>query len=222
MDRPANLNGHEQITTVSYRNDASAPISIRIDHSEDAAHNADRPSTSNLVPVSQFTSASPSASISNSINFSLPRRGDNYGRRNRSPLNSGLWISVELAVNLSQIIAAIIVLSLSRNEHPRTPLIAWVIGYTTGCVFTLPHLYWRYIHRNTVNSAQETIHLNQGTSRNTPLASDVSSNMAATLDSAQENARNPVLAGQTTVPNSRRYLLVITILYTGKVFFSCS
>lgn len=207
MDQAANLNEHEQVN-VSHRNDSSASIFVRADHSDsDGAYNADRPSTSSLIPVSQLTSVSPNVSISNSINFSLPRRADNYGRRNRSPLNSGLWISVELVVNLSQIIAAIIVLSLSKNERPRTPLFAWIIGYTIGCVSTLPHLYWRYIHRNTLNSEQETVRSNQGTPRNSPLEPGISADMGATRDSVQDNVHNPVLETRlTTVSNSRRYL----------------
>ena len=40
------------------------------------------------------------------------------------------------------------VLSLSRHEHPRTPLFQWIIGYASGCAATLPLLYWRYYHHN--------------------------------------------------------------------------
>lgn len=79
------------------------------------------------------------------------RRGDNYGhphRRRRSPLNSGLWISVELVVTISQIIASIVVLSLSRNENPQAPLFAWVVGYASGCVSMLPILFWRFRNRH--------------------------------------------------------------------------
>lgn len=93
---------------------------------------------------------------SNSQNAPLARRGDNRVRRQQSPLNSSCWISVELIVTVSQIIAAISVLSLSRNEHPHAPLFEWVIGYTVGCIATLPLLYWRYIHRNRLTTGQES------------------------------------------------------------------
>lgn len=70
-----------------------------------------------------------------------------FGSRQRtSPLNSGLWISIELTITLSQIIASIIVLSLSRDEKPKAPLSVWVLGYAAGCLATLPLLYWRYLH----------------------------------------------------------------------------
>ena len=68
-------------------------------------------------------------------------------RQRTSPLNSGLWITIELTITISQIVASIIVLSLSRNEHPQAPLQVWVIGYAVGCLATLPLLYWRYSHR---------------------------------------------------------------------------
>lgn len=90
---------------------------------------------------------------SNSPNIPTARRDDNRRRRQQS-LNSGFWISIELAVNLSQIIAAICVLSVSRNEHPHAPLFEWVIGYTIGCIATLPHLYWRYLQRNQLPTVQ--------------------------------------------------------------------
>ncbi|XP_057871383.1 E3 ubiquitin-protein ligase At1g63170 isoform X1 [Cryptomeria japonica] len=102
------------------------------------------PSTSTQAP------SWPVPSSSSVRNASFPRAGDlrNYGRRQRaSPLNSGLWISFELTITVSQIIASIIVLSLSRNENPQAPLSVWVVGYASGCLATLPLLYWRYRHR---------------------------------------------------------------------------
>jgi hypothetical protein len=104
-------------------------------------------------------SPSGTTTVSNSQNASLARN-DNRGRRQQSSLNSGFWISVDLAVNLSQIIAAICVLSVSRNEHPYAPLFEWVIGYTVGCIATLPHICWRYINRNHLTPGQESARQN--------------------------------------------------------------
>lgn len=78
----------------------------------------------------------------------LGRRGDGLGRRRWSPFDTLLWISVELVFTLGQIIASVIVLYVSRNENPQTPLFAWIVGYAAGCVASLPFLYWRYLHRN--------------------------------------------------------------------------
>ncbi|KAL1199320.1 E3 ubiquitin-protein ligase [Cardamine amara subsp. amara] len=72
------------------------------------------------------------------------RAEDGNGRRTRSPLNSGLWISVELVVTVAQIVAAIVVMVLAKDEHPQAPLFTWVLGYTSGCIATLPILYWRF------------------------------------------------------------------------------
>ncbi|TVU17236.1 hypothetical protein EJB05_33255 [Eragrostis curvula] len=102
-----------------------------------------------LPQVSESSSGTTTAS--NSQNAA---RNDNRGRRQQSPLNSGFWISVELVVNVSQIIAAICVLCVSRNEHPYAPLFEWVIGYTVGCIATVPHLFWRYINRNRLTPGQ--------------------------------------------------------------------
>ncbi|XP_062193378.1 E3 ubiquitin-protein ligase At1g12760-like isoform X3 [Phragmites australis] len=46
------------------------------------------------------------------------------------------------------VIAAIVILIYSRHEHPHAPLFAWIIGYTVGCIASLPLVYWRYVHRN--------------------------------------------------------------------------
>lgn len=169
MERMESHNIHQHIIDVSRNDDASSSSS----HDEqparmDSTQHEDRPSSSTQVPAYQT-----SLSSSNRLNFrtsSFRRRGDGYGRRRRSPLNSGLWISVELVVNVSQIIASIVVLSLSRNENPQTPLFAWVVGYAFGCVATLPILYWRYRYHNQGTDQDSTqSHQLQGSSQtNTP------------------------------------------------------
>ncbi|KAK1417292.1 hypothetical protein QVD17_26418 [Tagetes erecta] len=86
------------------------------------------------------------------------RRGDGLGRRRWSPFDTLLWISIELGFTLGQIIASVVVLYISRNENPQTPLFAWIVGYAAGCVASLPLLYWRYLHRNqaTENGSNQT------------------------------------------------------------------
>ncbi|PSR96845.1 E3 ubiquitin-protein like [Actinidia chinensis var. chinensis] len=121
----------------------------------------DRPSISTRAPTYQ-TSLSSSNRV-NSRNSLFLRRGDSYAHRGRSPLNSGIWISVELVITVAQIIASIVILSLSRHEHPQTPLFAWVVGYASGCVATLPILYWRYRNQGT---EQDSFQSRQGSQSN--------------------------------------------------------
>lgn len=114
-----------------------------------------QPSTSSRVPVYQpqlFTTGA-----TNSRNSSLVRRGNTRARQ-RSPLNSGLWISIELVLTVSQIIAAVVVLSLSKHEKSRAPLKAWIIGYASGCLAILPLLYWRFRYRNLVPEQDSSQH----------------------------------------------------------------
>ncbi|KAK8969326.1 hypothetical protein KSP40_PGU021125 [Platanthera guangdongensis] len=115
-------------------------------------HNEDMTST-NRATASRLSS-SPTTSRS----APLRRRGENHGRRRRNPLNSGLWISIELLANPSQS-------AQCRHEHPRAPLFTWIIGYTIGCVAILPHLCWRYIHRTNHTSTQESAPTHQHFSR---------------------------------------------------------
>ncbi|XP_058111801.1 E3 ubiquitin-protein ligase At1g12760-like [Magnolia sinica] len=170
MERPVDYSGQDHVidiatsTRASVASSSSSPGDRTSDH--DASHHDDGPSSSIPAPVSQ--SSSPSSPTSNSRSSAFRRRGDGYGRRHRSPLNSKLWISIELVVTISQIIASVVVLSLSRDENPQTPLFAWVVGYALGCVATLPVLYWRYLHHNNQTTEQESTHIRQGSSGNNP------------------------------------------------------
>ncbi|PWA93137.1 Zinc finger, RING-CH-type [Artemisia annua] len=103
------------------------------------------PSTS--VTDRVFQHAFSTTNGTNARNIPITRRGNSNAPR-RSPLNSGYWISIELVITVSQLIAAVIVLSLSRHEQPHAPLFTWVIGYASGCVATLPLLFWRFYFRN--------------------------------------------------------------------------
>lgn len=118
---------------------------------DDASSSSD---TSSNSPSHGLSSNSPRASTSQLIRSSstgssgVGRRTDGLGRRRWSPFDTLLWISIELMFTLGQIIASIVVLCISRNENPQTPLFAWIVGYAAGCVASLPFLYWRYLHRN--------------------------------------------------------------------------
>lgn len=153
MEQADNRSNNEHVIDISSSNDASSSSNPHDRPVNNVLHDQAEhpPSTSAAVPVSQ--NAFSSANRSNLRNSSFARRGN--GRRHRSPLNSVLWISIELVLTLSQIIAAIAVLAISRDEHPRAPLYQWIVGYASGCVAILPLLYWRFRHRNQ-NSDQDS------------------------------------------------------------------
>ncbi|XP_062155785.1 E3 ubiquitin-protein ligase At1g63170 isoform X2 [Alnus glutinosa] len=97
MEHMGSHNDHEHIIDISRNGDASSSSS----HDDqpprmDSTQHEDRPSSGTRPPTYQ-TSLSSSNRL-NSRTSSFRRRGDGYGRRRRSPLNSGLWISVELVV----------------------------------------------------------------------------------------------------------------------------
>lgn len=154
MERPVNTNADEHAIDIVRDGSTSATTSLRDLRNNPNSQNEGRSSTARHVPDTQFASRLPNSSNSASVSFS--RNRDNFSRRQRSPLNSGFWISIELVVNLSQIAAAVIVLFVSRKEHPHAPLFTWVIGYTAGCMATLPHLFWRYTNRNSQATEQSS------------------------------------------------------------------
>ncbi|XP_073050938.1 E3 ubiquitin-protein ligase At4g11680-like isoform X2 [Primulina eburnea] len=147
MERADTHNDNEHVIEITSGSDAS---SSGLSHDRpfgalEQQHSENQPSASSRVPVYQPPVFS--ANGSTTRNTLQMRRGNNRGRQ-RSPLNSGLWISVELLLTISQIIAAIIVLSLSKHEKPGAPLKTWIVGYASGCLAILPLLYWRFNYRN--------------------------------------------------------------------------
>ncbi|KAL0323888.1 UNVERIFIED_CONTAM: E3 ubiquitin-protein ligase [Sesamum calycinum] len=115
MERVDNRSDNEHVIDITSSSDASSS-SLSHDRPSTGLEqqwSEDQPSTSSRVPVYQPQLFA--AGGSNSRNSSLIRRGNSRGRQ-RSPLNSGLWISVELVLTVSQIIAAIVVLSLSNTR----------------------------------------------------------------------------------------------------------
>ncbi|KAJ4951346.1 hypothetical protein NE237_028178 [Protea cynaroides] len=202
MEHPDNHDDLEHVIDIGRGGDAS---SSGLSHSDplpslDLPHLEDRPSSTTHAPASQSSSNS-----SNSRNSSSNRRVDGYGRRHRSPLNSGLWISIELVVTISQIVASIVVLSLSRDEKPQAPLFEWVVGYAAGCIATLPLLYWRYRHRNNRGSEQDSAHSRQGSSQSSNPSEPTSyTAISVTHSSESEDGHTTV----TATPNARLNMLV--------------
>ncbi|XP_071727294.1 E3 ubiquitin-protein ligase At1g12760-like [Rutidosis leptorrhynchoides] len=90
----------------------------------------------------------PSISVSTSANNVGNNVRNTSFNGQRSPLNTGYWVITELVITVGQIIAAVVVLYMSRHEHPQVPLFTWVIGYASGCVASLPLLFWRFHNRN--------------------------------------------------------------------------
>ncbi|CAA0821340.1 RING/U-box superfamily protein [Striga hermonthica] len=143
----------------------------------------DQTSTSSRNPIYQpaMFSAGPT-----SRNSSVVRRGNSRARQ-RSPLNSALWISVELVLTVSQIVAAAVILSLSEHESPQAPLRAWIVGYASGCFAILPLLYWRFKHRNQVSEQEGSQRLDssQGNGNGGPMTRRVME--GSQMDSLQGN-----------------------------------
>lgn len=110
--------------------------------------------------VSSHNSNQPPSSQPNPNSNPPVRRGERW-----NPFNTLLWISIELVFTLGQIIATIVVLSISQHENPQNPLFAWVVGYAAGCAASLPLLYWRYLHRNQASGQRAA---QSGQPRNTP------------------------------------------------------
>ncbi|GER32165.1 RING/U-box superfamily protein, partial [Striga asiatica] len=131
-------------------------------------HHSPSVSSNERLPGGEPSTSSRNPVYQTSRNSSLARRANSRGRQ-RSPLNSAVWISVELVLTVSQIIAAVVVLSLSEHESPRAPLRAWIVGYASGCFAILPLLYWRFKHRNQVleqDGAQRVDSSSQGLNGN--------------------------------------------------------
>ncbi|XP_028771706.1 E3 ubiquitin-protein ligase At1g63170 [Neltuma alba] len=201
MEQPETHSGHQHVIDIT-RNSNDLSSSTQDDQHRELhlPHDEDQPSVGTQVPTPQ--SSSSSSSRLNSTNSSSTRRGEGYGHHRRSPLNSGLWISVELVVTVGQIIASIVVLSISRNENPKAPLFAWIVGYASGCVATLPILYVRYQNRNQ-STGQNLSQPSQGSSGSNPPERTSYTAISVAYVSDEENSRTTESAtGNAGIPGS--------------------
>ncbi|KAK3219687.1 hypothetical protein Dsin_013657 [Dipteronia sinensis] len=215
-------NEHEHIIDLTRNDNASSSSS----HDEqlngmDLPQLGDRSSSSTRAPMYQSSSSS-SNRLNTTRNSTFTRRGDGYGRRHRSPLNSGLWISTELVITVSQIIASIVVLSMSRNENPQAPLFVWVVGYASGCLATLPILYWRFRNRHQ-GTDQNSTQLHQGSSQGNPPEPTSYSSISVSQNSDEENNRASESAtgnGQSAINFTRLNGLVDHLKMALDCFFA--
>ncbi|KAL8170754.1 hypothetical protein V2J09_022558 [Rumex salicifolius] len=139
MEQPTRQN-HELVIDIPNNEGALRSVNIFTSNETDIPLNEDRSSSS--------LRSNPSAPTSNNTNSrvsSFGRPANDHSRRRSSPLNSGIWIFFELFLTLCQIMAAVVVLYVSRHEHPHAPLFVWVAGYAVGCVAFLPLIYQRYV-----------------------------------------------------------------------------
>lgn len=191
IERMENHSPHEHVINITTNNDAlsgSSPDQQR------TGVNSVQNETTSSSPRDPSNHSSSSNRL-NTRNSSFSSRGDGYGRRQRSPLNSGLWISVELVVTVSQIVASVVVLSLSKNEHPQAPLFEWIVGYASGCVATLPILYWRFCNRNQ-GTEQDSPRLRQGFSQNNHTETTPYTPISATQALEEESNRSTETAAR--------------------------
>lgn len=205
MERPENVNNCEHIIDITITDVSSSNSTHdRTSNGLDSTRHEDGSSGSSRNPTSQ-----PSTSVngSNTRNVAFTRRGES--RRRRSPLNSGLWISVELVLTLSQVVSAVVVLSVFRHEHPRAPLFEWIVGYAAGCVATLPLLYWRYRQSNQVSEPDSVQSRNSSARLNAPAAPF---SIAVPRTSEVEDHRAPIAShrgGQNTGVLSPRFKVLV-------------
>lgn len=152
MEHQSHHNNHEHIVDITSNDEDSSSSRSSLDDLTPHLQVQERISSSNgtqLPPPSHQRAADDG-------------NGRGTSSRRRSPLNSGLWISVELVVTVAQIVAAIVVMVLAKDEHPEAPLFTWVVGYTTGCVATLPILYWRFRTYNRGTAQERATSSTQG------------------------------------------------------------
>lgn len=214
MDHPGDVTRNDHTIDIP-RNDLTSPsTSHPHNHNDLDELNRNRGPSNEVPPVPEISGTT---GFPDFRSASFTRR--DQGNRQQNPLNSGLWISIELIVNVSQIIAAATVLSVSRNEHPRAPLFEWVVGYIIGCVVTIPHLYWRYLHRNCQNIEQEPAA--QGSSQRNISESDSFAAISAAHASEGVNDNSTgVSRNNFPIASPRVYALVACLKLALDCFFA--
>lgn len=166
MEQARIHNENEHIIDLAMHGNASSSLSQDEQVAGgDLSQHDDRSTASSRTPV--YHSSSSSLNRLNTVNSTFTRRGDGYDGRPTSLFNTGFWIFFEALLAVSQIVASIVVLSLSKNENPQVPLFVWVVGYAIGCFALLPILFWRF-HNRHQETDQISSRLHQGSSQGNP------------------------------------------------------
>ncbi|KAL3532408.1 hypothetical protein ACH5RR_005929 [Cinchona calisaya] len=210
MERTENRESNEHVIDIERVGEASSSDSS--DNDSPCGLNTQHRETGSLgsshVPLTPPPLSAPSGS--NFRSSSLSRRSEGFGRR-WSPFNTVLWITLELIFTVGQIIAALVVLYLSRHENPQTPLFAWVVGYAAGCALSLPLYYWRYIHSNQIID-QRFAQSHQGSSRGNSTSEPNSYITISLTRSSEEEAGQNTSTGTWNGQNLRDPNARLTIL----------
>lgn len=65
---------------------------------------------------------------------STPHEADDVERCNPCTGETDRCCLIEFVLNIVQIVAAFVVMTRAKDEHPETAFLVWIIGYTCGCV----------------------------------------------------------------------------------------
>lgn len=217
MERPENFNSSEHVIDIPRGSDAAVPASSGDNGL--LGPSVAPPFTSSRLPASLPSRAS--AYVPSSNNPSGSQRGDSQNRR--SPFNSGAWLCFELVLTISQIVASIIVLALTKHEKPHAPLRAWIFGYASGCFACLPLLYWRYHHLN--QSLQQDSGQNREISVQGTLTAGTRLSLSFARPATENSSRQPVSMNDAASGSYRyfgRFSERYSFSYTLNILHFCS
>ncbi|KAI3846378.1 hypothetical protein MKX03_016616 [Papaver bracteatum] len=215
MERSDNRDA-DHIIEIDRRSGTSSP-------GPDRHHDEEGASSSRALSIPQ--SSLPSSNGANSRNSLSARRSERNGSRRRHPFQSGIWILIELAFTLSQILASAIVLYFSRHENP--PVFDWAIVYLSGCVATLPFLYRRFWHRNEGTELDLTQACQDAPPNNPPPEPSTSAAISALRGTNEEDRQTVVSSGRNaqsvriTARFSMLFLMICCIVYPWIFAISC-
>lgn len=199
MEHPESGNGHHHIIDVTRNDETLSTSSHNGQHSETHLPVIDNQPVEGTDDSTHQTFSSSASRLDSTYSAPLRSR-EGFGRRRTNPLNSGLWISVELVVTVIQIIASIVVLLLSRNEKPQAPLFVWVVGYASGCIATLPILHWRFRNRNQ-RTEQHTSQPSQQTSGSNRLDHSETTIYVSHVSDEENGHATQSATGNTIIPS---------------------
>uniref|UniRef100_A0A7C9CPN3 RING-type domain-containing protein n=2 Tax=Opuntia streptacantha TaxID=393608 RepID=A0A7C9CPN3_OPUST len=195
MERLEDRVGHQHVIDIAATNPLVSSVGDPVNE-EESRYNVDRSSSGNTEIHPSQASLSSERRVATG-NSSFTGGGDTYGHT--SPLNSGLWISVELIVTLAQVVASVVILSLSRYKSTEAPLFAWVVGYACGCLATLPILYWR-LRNCSHGPRRHSVQSHQHSSGRGPSSEANNTPSFSVAQEAEESYQNTYTAAR----NSRR------------------
>ncbi|XP_010462720.2 PREDICTED: E3 ubiquitin-protein ligase At4g11680-like [Camelina sativa] len=138
MERATHNDNDEHVIDVTTDDDSTPGSSLYVT-TDDETHNDNDEHVIDVTTDDDYSTPRSSLDEGSYSSLSSPLSTDDETSDDGASSSStrgcdSFWNTLELVVTLVHIVAALVILTLAKDEHPHALLLAWLIGYTCGCI----------------------------------------------------------------------------------------